>query len=100
MDNNLPVDAAGTLTLDGQMVSFKNGMELSSVLASSQEVKKCFATQWLRYALDRDETEYDAPAVQAAATAFASGNIPALLKGVAVTRSFRYRTVAAGEITK
>lgn len=100
MDNNLPVDAAGTLTLDGQMVSFNNGMELSAVLAKSEEVKKCFATQWVRYALDRNETEYDAPTVQAAATAFASGNMPALLKGVAVTRSFRYRTVAAGEITK
>jgi hypothetical protein len=100
MDNNLPVDSTGTLTLDGNPVSFANGMELSNVLAQSAEVKKCFATQWVRYALDRNETEYDTPTVQAAATAFASGNIPALLKGVAVTRSFRYRTVAAGEITK
>jgi hypothetical protein len=100
MDNNLPVDATGTTSLDGQVVSFNNGAELSAVLAKSDEVKKCFATQWVRYALDRNETPYDAPTVTAAATAFASGNIPALLKGVAVTRSFRFRTVSAGEITK
>jgi len=100
LDNGLPVDSSGSLTLDGQGVSFADAVELSALLAKSEEVKKCFATQWLRYGLDRNETEYDAPTLQAAATSFASGNIPALLKGVAATRSFRYRTVAAGEITK
>lgn len=100
MDNNLPVNSTGSIALDGQTVSFNNAMELSAALANSAEVKACFATQWVRYALDRNETPFDAPTVKAAATAFTSGNIPALLKGVAVTRSFRIRTVSAGEVTK
>jgi hypothetical protein len=102
MDNGLPVNAASVMNLDGVDVSFNNGVELSAALAKSDEVRACFATHWLRYALDRNETADDSPSIQAAVTAFKGGNyaVPALIKGVAAARSFRIRTLAAGEIAK
>jgi hypothetical protein len=102
MDNGLPVNASSVMNMDGVDVSFNNGVELSAALAKSDEVRACFATQWLRYALDRNETADDAPSITAAVTAFKGGNytVPALIKGVAAARSFRFRTLAAGEIAK
>jgi hypothetical protein len=102
MDNGLPVNAASVMNLDGVDVSFNNGVELSAALAKSDEVRACFATHWLRYALDRNETADDSPSIQAAVAAFKAGNyaVPALIKGVAAARSFRFRTLAAGEIAK
>jgi hypothetical protein len=100
-DNGGPVDASGTLTLDGAPVSFNNGVELSTALAGSAEVRACFAKQWVRYALDRLETDYDKASIDNAAKLFSDGNftVPALLVGVASTRSFRYRMLAEGEVS-
>jgi hypothetical protein len=102
MDNGSPVNAASATTLDGAEVSFNNGVELSAALAKSDEVRTCFATHWVRYALDRMETDYDKASLAAAVVAFKAGNyaVPALLKGVASTRSFRYRTLAEGEMSR
>jgi hypothetical protein len=101
-DNGSPVNAASTTMLDGVSVSFNNGVELSSALAASAEVRDCFAKQWVRYALDRVETDYDAASIQTAATAFAQGthSIPALVASVSTIRSFRYRMLAEGEVTQ
>jgi hypothetical protein len=102
LDNGSPVDASSTTTLDNVDVSFKDAVELSNLLAASQEVRNCFAKQWVRYALDRTETEYDKASIQSAAGVFAQGNhsIPALLAGVTQIRSFRYRTLAEGEVSQ
>jgi len=102
MDNGAPVNAASVTNLDGVDVSFNNGVELSAALAKSDQVRQCFATHWVRYALDRMDTDYDAASLAAAVAAFRAGNftVPALLKGVASTRSFRYRTLAEGEMSR
>jgi hypothetical protein len=102
MDNGAPVNAASVTNLDGVDVAFNNGVELSAALAKSDEVRACFATHWVRYALDRMETDYDAPTLTAAVAAFKAGNysVPALLKGVAAARSFRNRTLAEGEMSR
>ncbi len=99
-DNGSPVDASGTMPLDGGDVPFSNALELSAALANSTEVRACFATQWMRYALDRLETPYDQGSIESAAAAFASGGhtIPALIVGVTGARSFRYRMPAEGEV--
>jgi hypothetical protein len=55
----------------------------------------------MRYALDRLETPYDQASIESAAAAFAGAGhtIPALIVGVAGTRTFRYRMLAEGEVS-
>lgn len=99
-DNGLPVDASGTVELDGQMTSFHNATELVAALTTSQTVQDCFATQWLRYGFGRFETDADQASLQSAAAAFerTSGDVRELLVGLALSRTFRYRTPADGEV--
>jgi hypothetical protein len=99
MDQNLPVDASGSILLDGQMQSFPDAVGLAHLLASSPEAQGCFARQLARYALNRWDTAADAASIQSAATTFqASGNMRDAIMGVATSRTFRYRTPGAGEV--
>ncbi len=98
-DQELPVDASGQISLDGQMQAFPDAVALTQMLANSPDVQSCFARQWTRYALNRWDTAADLASVQAAATAFqASGNMRDLIAAVATSRTFRYRAPAAGEV--
>jgi hypothetical protein len=100
MDNGGKVDAAGVVTLDGQKQSFKDARELVRLLAASETVNRCFATQWARFAFRRFETDGDRGSLQAIGAAFGKDghNIRDLLVGVATSRSFRYRAPSQGEI--
>ena len=58
-DAGKPVDASGTVTLDGSPKSFKNARELTRMLIDSPEARRCFATQLARFAWNRHDTEAD-----------------------------------------
>ncbi|HET6281757.1 MAG TPA: DUF1592 domain-containing protein [Polyangia bacterium] len=99
-DSGQPVDASGTVPLDGTSHSFRNAVELADLLAASAEVRDCFSTQWLRFALSRIETDADLASVRSAAKGFADagGKIHDLMVAVSATRSFRYRSLSQGEV--
>jgi uncharacterized protein DUF1592/uncharacterized protein DUF1588/uncharacterized protein DUF1595/uncharacterized protein DUF1585/uncharacterized protein DUF1587 len=98
-DQSLPVDSRGTIRMDGQMYEFADAPALAKLLAASPTAQACFARQMTRYALNRWDTPADAASIQSAATTFqASANIRDLIAGVATSRTFRYRTPAAGEV--
>lgn len=101
LDNAQPVDASGSLTVDDQAHAFANARELIKVLATSTSVRSCFATQWFRFAVGRKETETDAPSLATIAAAFATNqfDIRDLAPAIAASRSFRYRSLAVGEVT-
>ncbi len=99
-DNDLPVDASGSIELAGSHFTFNDANDLSEIYANSAEVKACFAKQWLRYALDRNEDKnLDAPTVTALETMFvnSTGNIKTLIEEIVSSRSFRYRVPSVGE---
>lgn len=98
-DNGLPVDASATYTLDGKEVQYADATELMQQFAQSQEVSDCVAKQWLRYALGREESSDDEPSVRSVSQAFTQStqHFPTLIAAVATSRSFRFRTLAAGE---
>jgi len=102
MDNGGQVDASGQFMLDGQMKKYQNARELVQALAGSETVRACFATQWLRFALRRFETEGDRASLDGIRGGFSrtGGNIKDLLVGVVGARSFRYRAPADGEDLK
>ncbi len=99
-DQNLPVDSSGSIVLDGQTETFPDAVALGGMLAASPQVQTCFATQWMRYALNRWDTSADLASIQGATSAFqAAGlNMRDLIAAVATSRTFRYRAPGAGEI--
>jgi hypothetical protein len=100
VDNGVTVDATSSLKLDGADHSFDGAVELSKLLASSAEVRECFVRQWARYAFSRMEEPADVASLQAVVAAFRNGNdsVRELAKGLALSRSFRFRALAAGEM--
>ena len=99
-DNGLPVDATGTITLDGAAKNFKNAVELSNLLANSNDVRSCFVTQWAKFAFSRANEPADAASLNDAYAAFSKANFTVrdLLISIAKSRSFNYRSPSAGEI--
>jgi hypothetical protein len=100
MDNGSPVDATGTITLDGTAQNFSDAIGLVGLLAKSAEVRACFAGEWSRFALSRVDTDADAASLQATAKAFGSdtASVQDLMSAVATMRSFRYRSPSPGEM--
>jgi hypothetical protein len=100
MDNGLPVDASGSIPLDGKAQTFTDAIGLVGLLAKSPQVRTCFAGEWARFALSRADTPEDAASLQTTATAFASdtATVQDLMAAVATMRSFRYRSPSPGEM--
>lgn len=94
-DHGEAVDAYGTLTLDGKEHSFDGATELSDVLADSPTARRCYETQWFRYALGRAEVDDDVCLLHAIdQEAKGEGyEIKALLIALAGSRGFRFRTM-------
>ena len=99
-DQNLPVDSSGSIPLDGQTHTFADAVALGNILAASPQVQECLARQVMRYALNRWDTAEDAHSIGSARDAFQAGglDIRTLMANVAMTRTFRYRAPAAGEV--
>jgi hypothetical protein len=59
MDQGKPVDAADSYALDGQLKSFKNGVELSKLMSEAKETHACYIRNMMGYLhgreLDRSE---------------------------------------------
>jgi hypothetical protein len=100
-DSGAPVNASVSFALDGGAeVNYQNAVELGRGLSASSKAKACMTTQWLRYALRRPESADDLASLQAANAAFMSSgnNIRELIVALAKSRTFRFRTPAAGEV--
>jgi hypothetical protein len=64
MDKGKAVDASDSYALDGQLQSFKNGVELSALLANAKETHSCYLQNMLSYLqgqqlLDEQRTTVD-----------------------------------------
>jgi hypothetical protein len=99
-DNGHPVDATGSIMLDGATQTFGDAVGLVGLLAKSAEVRSCFAGEWSRYALSRVDTDADLASLQSAAAAFSSdtATLQDLVASIATMRSFRYRSPSPGEM--
>ena len=95
-DNGLPVDATSTIELDGKSHFVNDAIEFSDVLSKSDEVKACFAKQYYQYATGKNfnrRRDKDAIAILEDVMAQDNATIPDLIKAVAMSRAFRFRTV-------
>ena len=73
-------------------------VELSESLARSETVRRCAATQWVRYALARAPDEVEGPMVAGLADRFSKsgGDVRDLVLAIATSPSFRSMRVAGG----
>jgi hypothetical protein len=99
-DQGKPVDATGTINIDGADKKFNNAIELTRHLAASQEVMDCMARQWFRYALRKKERTGDEPSLKWAQEVFrkSEGDLRELVVALTKTRSFTHRVASMGEI--
>jgi len=91
----LPVDSTGELKgsdIDGV---FHGAVDLGKKLASSEQVRECVSTQWLRYALGVTREEIEGCMVAPIVKAFADSgyDLRELLVATAKSDAFRYRPV-------
>jgi hypothetical protein len=100
VDQGKPVDATGTINIDGADKSFNNAVELSKHLATSKEVQDCMARQWFRYALRKKEKSGDEPSMKWVQDVFrkSNGDLRELIVALTKTRSFTHRAASMGEI--
>ena len=97
-DNGLSVDASSLIDLDGATHAFDGAVELSNILSDSATVKACFARQWMRYALDRNELAADEPSIEKLENDFInSGDIQELIVAITTSYPFMYRQPSTGE---
>ncbi len=95
-ENGKPIDASTEIT-DTQALNGKvtDAVDMIHKLAGAEEVQRCIATQWLRFALGRDDTLDDSPSLDAAVKGLrgGSGKLTDLLSALAQSDSFRYQKV-------
>jgi hypothetical protein len=99
-DNGLPVDATGTISLDGVSHNFQDAVGLIGTLAKSGEVRRCFASDWFRFAVLRPDEPEDLASLDSIASAFGpdTATVQDLMVAIATARSFRYREPSPGEM--
>ena len=95
MDGPQPVDTTGTLTgtqdIDGP---FQDGVELTKRFATSQQVRDCMATQWLRYAVRREEAAADGCSRQQVQAVFNErGDVHQLIVAIVQSDAFRFKSL-------
>ena len=95
-ENGKPIDTQteiiATDSLNGPV---RDAVDMAGKLAGAAEVQRCVATQWLRFALGRDDVPDDAGSLSSALQGFRSseGKLTDLLLGLARSDSFRYQKV-------
>jgi hypothetical protein len=94
-ENNVPVDASGTLVGTVDNASFSDGVSLARAVAEAPEARACYAKNWFRYTMGRAETQADACTIAQLADKLQRDEYTALDLLTDLTRSttFLYRAV-------
>jgi hypothetical protein len=94
-ENGLPIDATGETFNLGE---YDGAIELSGMLAASEDVRACVVTHWFRFAMGRTEAPDDGCALDALTGTFTEGGgtMRDLLLDIVSSDSFRYRSPMGG----
>ncbi|MCX4242299.1 DUF1592 domain-containing protein [Paraliomyxa miuraensis] len=90
-----PIDATAWVEDSDLQGTLDGPVALAEALAGSEQVHRCYATQWFRYALGRPETPDDAPTLEVVQARFveADGHFPTLLRALVRSEAFGHRRV-------
>jgi hypothetical protein len=92
-DQGQPVDARGELVASDVGGTYDGAVELSTKLASSQQVEQCAVKNWFRFAMARKEQSNDSCKLDAlyAALDKGGGDVRELLVAIATSFEFTHR---------
>lgn len=95
-EGDLPIDATGELINADVAGTFDGVKELATKLVSSEQVSRCIANQWFRFALGRIEKKEDTCSMEHIEEVFlGSGqSLRELVFTIATSDAFRYRQVS------
>jgi hypothetical protein len=98
MDSGKAIDSSGTILDGGDLEGpFAKGDDLLAKIASSKDVKGCFAQQYFQFAVTRPATVEDSCSLEGLKKQFApSGDLKELVATIAGSDSFRYRKSEGG----
>lgn len=90
MENGADVDASGRVNESDVDEEYEGGVELAALLARSGQARDCLPTQWLRYAMGRDEDDEDTCSLVAVRQAFeaSGGDMRELMVALTQTDAF------------
>lgn len=93
-ENNVPIDATGTLAGTQANVAFSDGVGLAHAVAEAPETRACYAKNWFRYTLGREETPADACSIARLADKLQNDEYTALnlLTDLTQSTAFLYRS--------
>jgi hypothetical protein len=97
------VDASGKLVLPSKTINFKNAVELTKELATTDDLRSCMAHNWMRYVLRREEVPEEKGSLVTQMKAFDSNgawDLREMLVATTVSRAFTHRKLNDGEATK
>jgi hypothetical protein len=94
-ENNVPIDATGTLAGTQSNASFSNGVGLARAIAEAPEARACYAKNWFRYTVGRAETSADACTISQLADKLQNDEYTALDLLTDITRSNTFMFRAA-----
>jgi hypothetical protein len=98
IDNDLPVDASATPSLDGDYVRVNDAIEFATALANSREAHECFARHLFEFALGRNATDADEPMILSLGQASLDGeSIVELVSTLALSPAFLQRSAEEAE---
>jgi hypothetical protein len=90
-ENGLPIDATGA---SEELGGYDGAVELSSLLAESEDVRACVVKQWFRFAMGRLDGAADRCEISRLEASFTEGGgtMRDLLLDIVMSDSFRYRS--------
>ncbi len=94
-DGTFAVDATGEVVESDLEGPLDGAVELADALSTSEDVQRCVARQWARYALGRGETDADERSLRVAYARYvdAGRDLRELIVALTGTDSFRYRRI-------
>jgi hypothetical protein len=93
-ENGVAIDASGSIDLGAGPQSFQNAVELSEMIAGSEQAAACYALQWYRAALGRKEFAEDQCSIAGLEQSVreSGGDIRQLLLALVQSDGFLYRS--------
>jgi hypothetical protein len=90
MENGAAVDASGRVNESDIDEEYTGGVELAALLARSGQARDCLPTQWLRYAMGREEEDSDTCSLVSVRQAFeaSGGDMRELMVALTQTDAF------------
>ncbi|MGB1012742.1 MAG: DUF1592 domain-containing protein [Nannocystaceae bacterium] len=92
-EHGLAIDASGSIPIAGGTLTFSDHLDLVHQLAELDQARRCYLTQWFRYASGRLETPADSCTLDSLMEEWGAvdHNIRELLVTLATSKTFRYQ---------